>query len=319
MSYDTIIRNGRWFDGTGAPSGIRDIGIRDGRIATVSLRPLDVTGCDDVVEAGGRWVLPGMVDVHTHYDVEVLGGPGLPESVRHGVTTVLLGSCSLSTIHVGGSDAGDLFGRVEAIPREHVVAAIDDAKTWTTAEGYVKALESRPLGPNIAAFIGHSDMRTAVMGLDRATREDVRPSAAQQAEMERMLAEALDAGFVGLSSQQLLFDKIDGETCRSRTLPSTYAKPRELRRLKSLLRKRGRVLQSGPDIQNPLNLVSQVAQSIPVLRDKLKTSLLSAADVKANPFAILIMGPMAKAANKLGGDFRWQHLPVPFEVYADGI
>ncbi len=319
MSYDTIIRNGRWFDGTGAPSGIRDIGIKDGRVAVVSLRPLDVTGCDDVVEAGGRWVLPGMVDVHTHYDVEVLGGPGLPESVRHGVTTVLLGSCSLSTIHVNGSDAGDLFGRVEAIPREHVIAAVDDAKTWTTAEGYVDALESRPLGPNIAAFIGHSDMRTAVMGLDRATRKDVRPNARQQAEMERMLAEALDAGFVGLSSQQLLFDKIDGETCRSRTLPSTYAKPRELRRLKSLLRKRGRVLQSGPDIQNPLNLVSQVAQSIPALRDKLKTSLLSAADVKANPFAIWIMGPLAKAANKLGGDFRWQHLPVPFEVYADGI
>ncbi|BBX08090.1 hypothetical protein MAIC_28930 [Mycolicibacterium aichiense] len=319
VSYDTIIRNGRWFDGTGAPSGIRDIGIRDGRIAAVSLRPLDVTGCDDVVEAGGRWVLPGMVDVHTHYDVEVLGGPGLPESVRHGVTTVLLGSCSLSTIHVGGSDAGDLFGRVEAIPREHVVAAIDEAKTWTTAEGYVQALESRPLGPNIAAFIGHSDMRTAVMGLDRATRDDVRPSASQQAEMERMLAEALDAGFVGLSSQQLLFDKIDGETCRSRTLPSTYAKPRELRRLKSLLRKRGRVLQSGPDIQNPLNLISQVAQSIPVLRNQLKTSLLSAADVKANPFAIWIMGPLAKAANTFGGDFRWQHLPVPFEVYADGI
>ncbi|WP_194163670.1 amidohydrolase family protein [Mycolicibacterium sp. P1-5] len=319
MSFDTIIRNGRWFDGTGAPSGIRDIGIRDGRVVAVSLRPLDVTDCDDVVEAGGRWVLPGMVDVHTHYDVEVLGGPGLPESVRHGVTTVLLGSCSLSTIHVNGSDAGDLFGRVEAIPREHVIAAVDDAKTWSTPEGYVQALEARALGPNVAAFIGHSDMRTAVMGLDRATREDVRPDANQQAEMERMLAEALDAGFVGLSSQQLLFDKIDGETCRSRTLPSTYAKPRELRRLKSLLRKRGRVLQSGPDIQNPLNLVSQVAQSIPVLRDKLKTSLLSAADVKANPFAILIMGPLAKAANKLGGDFRWQHLPVPFEVYADGI
>ncbi|WP_431231923.1 N-acyl-D-amino-acid deacylase family protein [Mycolicibacterium psychrotolerans] len=319
MSFDTIIRNGRWFDGTGAPSGIRDIGIRDGRVAAVSLRPLDVTGCDDVVEAGGRWVLPGMVDIHTHYDVEVLGGPGLPESVRHGVTTIMVGSCSLSTIHVGGSDAGDLFGRVEAIPREHVVAAIDDAKTWTTAEGYVKALESRPLGPNIAAFIGHSDMRTAVMGLDRATRDDVRPNAAQQAEMERMLTEALDAGFVGMSSMQLLFDKIDGETCRSRTLPSTYAKPRELRRLKSLLRKRGRVLQSGPDIQNPMNLISQVAQSLPVLRDKLKTSLLSAADVKSNPFAILLLGPLAKVTNKFGGDFRWQHLPVPFEVYADGI
>ena len=314
-----IIRNGRWFDGTGAPSALRNIGIRDGRIAAVTPHPLDETGCAEVVDATGKWVLPGMVDVHTHYDVEVLNGPGLPESVRHGVTTVLLGSCSLSTIHVGGTDAGDLFGRVEAIPREHVVDAIDTAKTWNSAPEYVEALESRPLGPNVAAFIGHSDMRTATMGLDRATRSDVRPTSSEQAEMERMLRDALDAGFVGLSSQQLLFDKIDGETCRSRTLPSTYAKPRELRRLKSLVRKRGRVLQSGPDIQNPLNLVSQVAQSLPVLRKKLKTSLLSAADVKANPFAIMMMGPVARLVNRFGGDFRWQHLPVPFEVYADGI
>ncbi|TGD88253.1 hypothetical protein BayCH28_10855 [Mycolicibacterium sp. CH28] len=319
MTYDTIIRNGRWFDGTGAPSAIRNIGIRHGRVTTVTPHPLDATGCPEVVEAAGKWVLPGMVDVHTHYDVEVLGGPGLPESVRHGVTTVLLGSCSLSTIHVGGADAGDLFGRVEAIPREHVIDAIDGAKTWQTAGQYAQALESRPLGPNVAAFIGHSDMRTAVMGLDRATRKDVQPTASEQSEMERMLAEALDAGFVGLSSQQLLFDKLDGETCRSRTLPSTYAKPRELRRLKALLRRSGRVLQSGPDIQNPLNLLSQVAQSLPVLRNKLKTSLLSAADVKANPFAVLIMGPLAKSVNRFGGDFRWQHLPVPFEVYADGI
>ncbi len=137
--------------------------------------------------------------------------------------------------------------------------------------------------------------------------------------MERMLAEAIDAGFVGMSSQQLLFDKLDGDTCRSRTLPSTYAKPRELRRLKSMLRRAGRILQSGPDIQNPLNLASQLAQSVGLFRRKLKTSLLSAADVKANPYAIRIMGPSARVVNRLGGDFRWQHLPVPFEVYADGI
>jgi N-acyl-D-aspartate/D-glutamate deacylase len=137
--------------------------------------------------------------------------------------------------------------------------------------------------------------------------------------MERMLAEALKAGFVGMSSMQLLFDKLDGELCRSRTLPSTYAKPRELRRLKSLLRKAGRVLQSGPDIENPLNLGSQLAQSLGVFRNPLKTSLLSAADVKSNPYAITMMGPVARLINRLGGNFRWQHLPVPFEVYADGI
>jgi N-acyl-D-aspartate/D-glutamate deacylase len=260
-----------------------------------------------------------MLDIHTHYDVEVLGGPALSESLRHGVTTVMLGSCSLSTIHVDGIEAGDLFGRVEAIPRDHVIAAVDANKTWTTCDEYVEALEARPLGPNVAAFIGHSDMRTAVMGLDRATRNDARPTRREQARMEQMLAEALRAGFVGMSSMQLLFDKIDGETCRSRTLPSTYAKPRELRRLKSLLRRAGRILQSGPDIANPLNLASQVAQSLGVFRNPLKTSLLSAADVKSNPYAILMMGPLARLVNRFGADFRWQHLPVPFEVYADGI
>ncbi len=319
MTYDTIIRNGRWFDGTGAPSAVRNIGIRDGRVAIVTPHDLDTTGCPQVIDAAGHWVLPGMVDIHTHYDIEVLGGPALSESLRHGVTTVMLGSCSLSTIHVGGVDAGDLFGRVEAIPREHVIAAVDDNKTWSTCQQYITALERRPLGPNIAAFIGHSDMRTATMGLDRATRADQRPTASEQAEMERMLAEAIDAGFVGMSSQQLLFDKIDGEACRSRTLPSTYAKPRELRRLKALLRRSGRILQSGPDIANPLNVMSQLAQSVGLFRKKLKTSLLSAADVKANPYAIKIMGPSARAVGRLGGDFRWQHLPVPFEVYADGI
>ncbi|BCI53376.1 hypothetical protein NIIDNTM18_26540 [Mycolicibacterium litorale] len=319
VTYDTIIRNGRWFDGTGAPSAVRTIGIRDGHIVTITPDDLDASGCPQVIDATGKWVLPGMLDIHTHYDIEVLEGPALVESLRHGVTTVMLGSCSLSTVHVDGTDAGDLFGRVEAIPREHVIAAVDRHKTWTTCEEYVTALESRPLGPNVCAFIGHSDMRTAVMGLDRATRKTERPTAAEQARMEEMLGEALQAGFVGMSSQQLLFDKVDGDTCRSRTLPSTYAKPRELRRLKALLRRSGRVLQSGPDIENPLNLGSQVAQSLGIFRNPLKTSLLSAADVKSNPYAIRAMGPVARFVNRLGGNFRWQHLPVPFEVYADGI
>jgi N-acyl-D-aspartate/D-glutamate deacylase len=319
VSYDTIIRNGRWFDGTGAASAVRNIGIRGGHIASITADELDATDCPQVIDATGKWVLPGMLDIHTHYDVEVLNGPALTESLRHGVTTVMLGSCSLSTIHVGGVDAGDLFGRVEAIPREHVIAAVDQHKTWNSADDYVEALENRPLGPNIAAFIGHSDMRTAVMGLDRATRKDERPTRGEQAEMERMLKSALDAGFVGMSSMQLLFDKIDGDTCRSRTLPSTYARPRELRRLKSLLRQAGRILQSGPDIANPLDLGSQIAQSLGIFRNPLKTSLLSAADVKSNPYAIRLLGPLARAVNALGGNFRWQHLPVPFEVYADGI
>ncbi len=144
MTFDTIIKNGRWFDGTGAPSAIRNIGLRDGHVAAVSPDPLDETGCPEIVDAAGQWVVPGLVDIHTHYDIEVLSGPGLPESVRHGVTTLLLGSCSLSTVHVGGVDAGDLFGRVEAIPRQYVISEVDAAKDWSSASDYVDALESLP-------------------------------------------------------------------------------------------------------------------------------------------------------------------------------
>ncbi len=116
VSYDTIIRNGRWFDGTGAPSAIRNIGIRDGHIAAITPTTSTPPTARRSSTRSGKWVLPGMIDIHTHYDVEVLDGPSLAESLRHGVTTVMLGSCSLSTIHVDGVDAGDLFGRVEAIP-----------------------------------------------------------------------------------------------------------------------------------------------------------------------------------------------------------
>jgi N-acyl-D-aspartate/D-glutamate deacylase len=319
IPFDAIIRNGLYFDGGGSPGVVRDVGLRAGRVAAVSPEPLDATGCSQVVDATGKWILPGLVDVHTHYDIEVLEGPALVESLRHGVTTVLIGSCSLSTVHVDAVDAGDLFGRVEAIPRMHAIRAVQEAKTWSTAGEYVAALERLALGPNLAAFIGHSDMRAATMGLDRATRKDQQPTGAEQRRMEAMLEEALDEGFLGLSSQQLLFDKIDGDRCRSRTLPSTYARAREKRRLNAILRRRERVLQSGPDIKNPLNVVSQVLTSLGLGRPRLKTSLLSAADIKALPAVIHGMGPLARIANRLGGDFRWQHLPVPFEVYADGI
>jgi N-acyl-D-aspartate/D-glutamate deacylase len=319
VRVDIVLRDGRGFDGTGAPSAIRNIGIRDGHIAAITAEPLDEAGCGQVIDAAGKWVLPGLIDIHTHYDVEVLAAPSLSESVRHGVTTVLVGSCSLSTIHVDGQDAGDLFGRVEAIPRRYVVDMIDRHKNWSSCEEYIASLERLPLGPNVTAFIGHSDMRAATMGLDRATRSDARPTAAELARMEQMLDEALQAGFVGMSSQQLLFDKMDGDVCRSRTLPSTYAKPKELRRLKSKLRRSGRILQAGPDVKNPLDVVSQLAQALGIFRRPLKTSLLAAADVKSNKVAIPAMIKASRMLTKLGGNFRWQHLPVPFEVYADGI
>src|ERR1700755_465747 len=191
MPYDVIVRNGLWFDGTGAPPLVRTLGVRDGTVAAVSSEPLDETGCPDLIDAAGKWIVPGFIDVHTHYDAEVLLDPGLRESVRHGVTTVLLGNCSLSAIYAGNEDAADLFSRVEAGPREYVLGALDGKKTWTTATEYVAALEDLPLGPNVGSLLGHSDLRTSVLGLDRATTEGVRPTDAELEKMARLLDEAL--------------------------------------------------------------------------------------------------------------------------------
>ncbi|SDH95214.1 N-acyl-D-aspartate/D-glutamate deacylase [Actinokineospora alba] len=321
MTWDSLIRGGRWFDGTGAPSAIRDLGIKDGRVAAVSATPLDATGCANVIDAAGQWVVPGFVDIHTHYDAEVLLAPGLTESVRHGVTTVLIGSCSLGTLHVDALDAADLFSRVEAIPHDCVVKAVEEHKTWSNAAEYVAALESLPLGPNVTSFLGHSDLRAGVMGLDRSTDRKVKPSAAELDRMRDLLEDALAAGFVGLSEMRSPWDKLDGDRYRSRTLPSTYASWKEYRALHRILRREGRVLQSIPNLTTPTSLAPYLLESMGFgLRPALKTSFLTAADVKANPALGHLMGPIAGFTNRVGrGDFRWQHLPVPFDIFADGI
>ncbi|SMG00749.1 N-acyl-D-amino-acid deacylase family protein [Burkholderia singularis] len=319
--YDTIIRNGLWFDGTGAAPRTRDLGIRDGRVATVSDTPLAADSAQSI-DASGKWVMPGFVDIHTHYDAEILVSPGLPESVRHGVTSVFLGSCSLSTVHADALDCTDLFSRVEALPREQMLSVLSRVKTWDSAAGYVSHLESLPLGPNVAAFLGHSDLRTYVMGLGRAVDDHVRPDRAELQRMEALLDDALDAGFVGLSSMTTPWDKLDGERYRSKSLPSTFATWHEYRRLNRVLRRRGRVLQSAPNTTNPLNgLLFMAASAGYFLRKPLRTSLLVAADSKAAPkgtLDVLLNG--VKFANALlRAKLVWQHLPVPFEVYADGI
>src|SRR6201996_8353050 len=179
MTYDVIVRNGLWFDGTGAPPQVRTLGIRDGVVATVSSAPLDETGCPQVIDAAGKWILPGFIDVHTHYDAEVLLDPGLRESVRHGVTTVLLGNCSLSTVYADSEDAADLFSRVEAVPRKYGLGALESKKTWSAPAEYVRARDELPLGPNVSSMLGHSDLRATVLGLDRATSDGVRPTDAE--------------------------------------------------------------------------------------------------------------------------------------------
>ena len=325
MTYDVIVRDGLWFDGTGSAPQTRTLGIRDGVVLTVSRDRLDETGCPEVIDAAGKWIVPGFIDVHTHYDAEVLLDPGLRESVRHGVTTVLLGNCSLSTVYVNSEDAADLFSRVEAVPRKYVFGALEAAKTnkkWSTAADYIEAIDALPLGPNVSSLLGHSDLRTAVLGLERATDDAVKPTDAELEKMAALLDEALDAGMLGMSGMDAAIDKLDGERFRSRALPSTFATWRERRRLIKVLRKRGRMLQSAPDVEKPASALMFFLTSSRIFGHGkgVRMSMLVSADAKSMPLAVHTFGLGTRVLNAiLGSSVRFQHLPVPFELYSDGI
>ena len=171
--FDVVIKNGRFFDGTGTASRICNLGIRDGVVAEISDRPLPESGAR-VIDASACWVTPGFVDTHTHYDAELIIAPALSESVRHGVTTVLVGSCSLSMVCSEAEDASDIFTRVETVPREKVLPILQQHKTWSRPSEWVRFVEQQPLGPNIISFLGHSDLRVSVMGLHRSTDRAIR-------------------------------------------------------------------------------------------------------------------------------------------------
>ncbi len=320
-AFDTIIKGGLHFDGTGAAGVVRNLGIRGGRVVAISESALPDAGCPRVIDARGKWVMPGFVDVHTHYDAELIASPSLSESVRHGVTTVAVGSCSISAVLSDPEDCSDLFTRVESVPREHVLPLFRAKKTWTSAAEYVDFLRSHPLGANVVTFLGHSDLRTRVMGLERAVDARVRPTESELVAMERHLEEALDQGFLGLSTMTNPWDKLDGDRFRSAQLPSTYATWREYRRLHRILRERGRILQSAPSLVTKVNALLFMLESSGLgVRRALKTTLITLADAKTSRGLHHVLGRITRFVNEiLGGEMRWQTLPVPFEVYADGI
>lgn len=318
--YDSLIVGGRYFDGSRNPSRIADIGIRDGRIATVAdAGVLDPARATRVIDARGCWVTPGFLDTHTHYDAELIVAPSLSESVRHGVTTVLIGSCSLSMVCSEAEDASDIFTRVETVPREKVLPILQQYKTWQRPKEWVEFLNAHPIGPNVISFLGHSDLRTGVMGLHRATDRSVAPTKEELGRMDQLLEEALEEGFLGLSTMCLKWDKVDGDREWSKSLPSTYARWREVSRLNRMLRRYGRVHQGAPNAANPLQVTQYLRETLGWLRKPLKTTLIAMIDLKGNPTVRPMARLVAWLANGFGGNFRWQLLPTPFAIYADGM
>ena len=318
--FDTIIEGGLFFDGQGQAPAVKSVGIANGRVAAISDVPLERGPTTEVIDARGHWVMPGFVDMHTHYDAEVEVSPGLVESVRHGVTTCVLGSCSLSLALGSAKDLADQFCRVEALPYDAVRGILEEKKTWNTLPGYFDHLATLPLGPNVASFIGHSALRVHAMGMERALSH-VTPTKDELCEMDRHVAEGLDAGYVGMSIQTLPWDKVGGSgELRSRPLPSTFARWSEYRRLARQLRARGRVLQGVPNVTTKINIFLFLLESMGIFRKPLKTTVISMMDTLASRGIHRLAGFLSRIFNLLlGAEFRWQALPEPFELWADGM
>ncbi len=315
-----LVRGGTVFDGSGQAPGRRaDVLVRDGLVAAIGIG-LDPPEGATIVDATGKWVTPGFVDLHTHYDAEIEMAPALGESVRHGVTSVLVGSCGLSFAMGTPEDLADQFCRVEAVPYDTVLPLLEKVKDWETPAEYLDHLDRLPLGPNVTAMFGHSAVRAAVMGLGRSVDDGERPSEAELGEMARHLSDALDAGYLGMSFNTLPWDKLDGERFRSKSTPSVYAKWKEYRHLAKVLRARDRVLQMVPDLQGRLNMPLIVGMSTGIRRKPLRTMVISLIDAVNLRGFHRVAGEGTRFANRfLNADVRWQSLPQPFELWVDGL
>src|SRR6267142_162871 len=311
---DLLLKGGLVFDGTGAPPWRGDVGIAAGLVA--QLAPRIQADAREVRDAAGLWVTPGFIDIHTHYDVEVEIAPGLAESVRHGVTSVVMGNCSLSLIAGCPRDLADIFLRVESMPATLVRKWLERSVSWQSPREYLEHLRSLPLGPSVAPLAGHSALRVAVMGLERSLFAH-----ATGAELERMrpLAEAaLDAGCIGISVDMVHWHKVSG-TFAGRSVPSHYADAREYRMLAHVCRERDAVFQVTPNPRNWLSIGLIFAMALGLFRPPLRATVLSALDMSDAPRLWRLFPFAAFLVNRLlGGNLRFQTLAEPFAIYGDG-
>ena len=318
MAAKTLIQNGLVYDGTGNKPTESDVLIENGKIAAIAPHGTIKAANAKKINAQGMWVTPGFLDTHTHYDAELALSPGLTESVRHGVTSVVVGSCSVSFVSSSPEDCADMFTRVEAVPREVVLPLLKKIKKWDSPAGYRKWIDKHPLGPNVASFMGHSDLRARAMGLHRSVTTE-RPTSAEQKQMEATLAEALDAGFLGMSCMTNPWDRLDGDREWSASLPSYYARRAEKKPLLEMLRRRHRIHQSAPNLVTRVNVLGMALASGGLARESLRTTVITMMDLKADPYVLGLTNFVAWLANKVfRGNFRWQSPPVPFDLYYDG-
>jgi N-acyl-D-aspartate/D-glutamate deacylase len=231
-----IIRNAKIVDGTGAPAFRGDVGVQGDRIAAVG----KVEGRGELeIDAGGKVLAPGFIDIHTHYDPQLCWDRNATPTPEHGVTSLVMGNCSISLSPVRHDDRArvvHMFGSVEDMEGRLLEATVPFS--WESVPDYLRYL-NRDLGPNVASLVGHSMIRLYVMGAASQERT------ATDAEIDAMCAvlrEAMRAGAFGLSFTFNHFDE------KGNQLPCFYADRREKLALMRVLAEAGRgVVEVAPN------------------------------------------------------------------------
>lgn len=321
--WPLLIRNALVFDGSGAPPRQEDVAIADGRFAARG-PGLDPARAERVVDAAGRWLMPGLLDIHTHLDLEVELAPGLPESVRHGTTTVVVGNCSLGTAfgaqrRNGDDPILDCFARVENIPKS-VLRKVVDRIDWSSTAGYLEHLAQLPLGPNVVPLIPHSMLRIEVMGTAAAVARA--PTAAELERMRALLDAAMRQGYAGFSTDAIPFHYLSNAPHTDKRVPTQYASLGELRRLLEVVRGHDRVWQCTPDAANRVaTFLRFFLTSGRLFGRPLRTSALTAVDLTHERRTWKLFPLIAALLNSraVDGRFHFQVLATPFRMYAEGM
>ncbi len=321
--WDLLFRNALVFDGSGAAPVAADVAVAAGRIAAIA-PGLAQSRADRSIDVGGRWLVPGMLDIHTHFDLEVELAPGLPEAVRHGTTTVVVSNCSLGLAfgaqrRDGADPIVDCFARVENVPKP-VLRKVADTVTWSDSAGYLAHLDELALGPNVVPMIPHSMLRIEVMGLHESVSREPTPP-----ELDRMAAlveKGMGEGYVGLSTDALPFHFLANAPNKHKQIPTQFAPYSELKFLTGVVRRWGRVWQATPPKDDKLAVFRNfLLTSGRLFGRPLKTTAVAAIDLATNKSIVKMGLLLSRILNSrlVGGMFRFQALSAPFKVWSDGV
>ena len=323
IDCDLYIKNGLMFDGSGEYPVINDIAISKGLVVAVG-KNLKVAKSVDTIDASNEWVMPGLLDIHTHYDLEIEVSPGLKESIRHGTTTVVMSNCSLGLAFGSQRKNNEdpivsCFARVENIPK-HVLKKVADKVYWNSSSEYIQHLNKLKLGPNVVPMIPHSMLRIEVMGLKDSVSRN--PTLKELDKMKLLLKQGLDEGYVGFSTDSLPFHFLANDPNRKKQIPTQFAPFSELKSLTSIVREYDRVWQATPPKDNPFKVVRTfLLTSGRLYKKPLKTTVVAALDIKSNGSIIKLARTLARVLNSklIGGKFYMQALGAPFKIWSDGL